>query len=690
MCQIHERLPPGGILVFVTGQREAEQLCMRLRRKYASSSSGSDAAAAAGAPQPDSDAGVAAFGSDEAEQYGEEDELLLEGEDDFEAEEALEEEEEGAAHMLGGEGFTPQQLAQAEARFTAEAAGARVHVLPLYAMLPRAQQDAVFRPPPAGARLIVVATNVAETSLTIPGLCFPPLPDRSTRCRPSEHPPHACNTGVRYVVDAGRAKEKVLDRGGAAARFTVNWISQASAEQRAGRAGRTGPGHCYRLYSSAHFNDSFPPHADPEVLRTPLEGVALAMKAMGIDRLLNFPFPTPPERGALAAAQACLQALGALDAAGELTEQGRAMAALPLPPRASRLILQVGKKKRALPHAVALAAVMSVDSPFVHLDGEREKSARQAARAAHARLQVPASDALSALAAYCAYTQAPDGEAFCRQQRLHARNLREAAALHRQLLRALAHSDLGIALQQSQQQLAAPSQTVTLALRRGIAAGWADRIARRVRSAPELPRERRAVRYQAHALDEEAVHLHPRSGLARAPPEFVAYSEVVRTAKRAYMAGVTEVEAAWLAEVAAPLVALAPAAEDTARYDTSADAVLAAHEAAFGRHAWPLPSVQRPHPDPGVCARCFAAALLEGAVLAPFAALRPALAAAPATAAAPQHQGQRRVGDLVAALQRRSVSSRAALLAAWRADPAYLVPELKGWLRKVRHGFIEK
>lgn len=87
------------------------------------------------------------------------------------------------------------------------------------------------------------------------------------------------------MVDAGRAKEKVLDAGGAAVRYAVAWISKSSAEQRAGRAGRTGPGHAYRLYSSAHFNDSFPLHADPEVLRTPLEGVALAMKAMGVDKV---------------------------------------------------------------------------------------------------------------------------------------------------------------------------------------------------------------------------------------------------------------------------------------------------------------------------------------------------------------------------------------------------------------------
>lgn len=142
-------------------------------------------------------------------------------------------------------------------------------------------------------------------------------------------------------------------------------------------------------------------------------------------QVLNFPFPTPPEQGALRAAQACLQALGALDGAGGLTELGAAMAALPLHPRASRMILQVAaegpkRARRALPHAVALAAVMSVDSPFVRADGitgsteEEAGRRRQAARAAHGRLQVASSDALSGLAAFCAYSSAADGEAFCR------------------------------------------------------------------------------------------------------------------------------------------------------------------------------------------------------------------------------------------------------------------------------------
>lgn len=135
-------------------------------------------------------------------------------------------------------------------------------MLPLYALLPAEEQARVFQPPPPGHRLVIVATNVAETSLTIPG--------------------------VRYVVDAGRSKQRLLDHsGGSAARFEVRWVSQAAAAQRAGRAGRTGPGHCYRLFSSAHYAHTMPKFGAPEIVNTSLEGVVLVMKAMGVDKVRN-------------------------------------------------------------------------------------------------------------------------------------------------------------------------------------------------------------------------------------------------------------------------------------------------------------------------------------------------------------------------------------------------------------------
>ena len=131
-----------------------------------------------------------------------------------------------------------------------------------------------------------MATNVAETSLTIPN--------------------------VRYVVDSGRAKEKLYDTKLQISKFAIQWISRASAEQRAGRAGRTGPGHCYRLFSSALFSkmDEF---SDPEILKAPLDQTVLQLKAIGTQDIFRFPFVTMPDMAPLKAALRHLTILGALD-----------------------------------------------------------------------------------------------------------------------------------------------------------------------------------------------------------------------------------------------------------------------------------------------------------------------------------------------------------------------------------------
>jgi ATP-dependent RNA helicase DHX37/DHR1 len=772
---IHTNLPPGGILIFLTGQREVEFACRKLRaqlgprRGKGAGGAGADAAADADgdadadAEEADEAGGVGGWsGGDAAEAdagaaAGEA--LLLAGlgdgagaRDDY-AELSADEEEEEVV-VMGAEGLSPEEVAAAEAAFEAalpgggapagkDAAGARpapgaapVHVLPLYAALAPAAQARVFAPPPPGARLIVVATNVAETSLTIPG--------------------------IRYVVDAGRAKQRLLEEagggggGGGLARYEVRWVSQAAAEQRAGRAGRTGPGHAYRLFSSAVFADVFPPHAPPEIANAPLEGVALSLRALGVERVANFPFPTPPAAGALAAAERCLAALGALEGGGAgggaLTELGRRMAALPVSPRHARMLLEVaraaqdeaaaaaaeaeagggakrkkeGKKERRrrpmdaaalLPYAVALAAALSVESPFVHVDGlggaEAEAAdaaasgaeaaaaaaaaRRGAARAAHAALRVGSSDALGALAALCAFEAAGEAEGFARANFLHFRNLREAAALRRQLARVLGAAAAGLAPAGAAAALAAPPAAppprgALAPLARALAAGWADQVARRVRSAEHVAgaggaaaaRGRgRAVRYRscAHGVDED-IFLHPSSALAASAPEFVAYCDLVRTDKRPYMAGVTAVEPRWLAPAAPALAPLGPPlAAPPPFYSAARDATLCWREPSYGRHAWALPPLAAELPDADARAAVFAAALLEGRVVGALGALRPALALPPASALRPELRAHKRVAGLLEALRAARVSSRAALVARWREDPAFLRQEVGAWVR---------
>ena len=230
-----------------------------------------------------------------------------------------------------------------------------MHILPLYSLLPNDQQMLVFKPPPEGHRLVIISTNVAETSLTIPG--------------------------IRYVVDSGRAKERNYDPQSGVQSFAVSWISKASASQRSGRAGRTGPGHCYRLYSSALYENHFEKFSKPEILRMPIEGVVLNMKAMNIDAVTNFPFPTPPDRYALKKAEDLLTHLGALDrptqtkmiagvqqagaAGGRITDLGKKMGGYPVSPRFAKMLV-VGEQNGCLPYVIAIVACLSVGDPFIH------------------------------------------------------------------------------------------------------------------------------------------------------------------------------------------------------------------------------------------------------------------------------------------------------------------------------------
>lgn len=163
--------------------------------------------------------------------------------------------------------------------------------------------------------------------------------------------------------------------------FKITWISKASASQRAGRAGRTGPGHCYRLYSSAVFENHFQAFSEPEILQVPIEGVVLQMKSMHIDAVVNFPFPTPPDRLALRKAETLLTHLNALGFSssgsdsnmssqhmtigGHITELGKAMALFPVSPRFSKMLV-AARSGGVLPYVIAVVATLSVGNPFLH------------------------------------------------------------------------------------------------------------------------------------------------------------------------------------------------------------------------------------------------------------------------------------------------------------------------------------
>jgi len=225
--------------------------------------------------------------------------------------------------------------------------GPQPEILPLFARLSQAEQDRVFEA--GNGRRIVLATNVAETSLTVPG--------------------------IRYVVDSGLARVKRYSYRNKVEQLQVEPVSQAAANQRAGRCGRVANGVCIRLYDEADFNQRAR-FTDPEILRSSLAGVILRMKALRLGTVEDFPFLEPPPKKAIADGYALLDELNAIDDGGELTKTGRELAKLPLDPRVGRMILEA-RERHALSEVLVIASALSVqdvrDRPLEQQQAADEK-----------------------------------------------------------------------------------------------------------------------------------------------------------------------------------------------------------------------------------------------------------------------------------------------------------------------------
>jgi ATP-dependent helicase HrpA len=315
-----------------------------------------------------------------------------------------------------------------EIRDTAEALAGRpdhLEVLPLYARLSAAEQHRIFaggerskQGDPHRGRRVVLATNIAETSLTVPG--------------------------IRYVIDAGTARISRYGQRAKVQRLPIERISQASADQRKGRCGRTADGICIRLYSEEDFA-SRPLFTDPEILRTSLASVILQMAALGLGEIGDLPFIDPPESRNVADGVRLLEELGALTpgrGASRLTDVGRKLARLPLDPRLGRMILEAGRQGCA-GEVLIITAALSIQDPR-----ERPADAREAADAMHARFAEPGSDFLALLTLwdYLRDRQRElSGSAFrrlCRREYLHYLRAREWQDVHGQLRQAT--RDIGI------------------------------------------------------------------------------------------------------------------------------------------------------------------------------------------------------------------------------------------------------
>ena len=533
--KIHARLPHGGILIFVTGQQEVMLVCRKLQQRYGADAIARKAAQRIPARTQALSARNVALEAEDVE-LGTDALPAIDEPEDVEADpEALDTDDDD------DEGEADDELGMLEP------SSMPMHILPLYSLLPNEEQQRVFEDPPENTRLVVVATNVAETSITIPN--------------------------IKYVVDTGRAKERHLDSRSQVQSYNITWISKASAAQRAGRAGRTGPGHCYRLYSSAVYEEVFPPFSVPEILRTPVEGLVLQMKAMNIDNVANFPFPTAPERDALRRAERTLVHLGALEAAearhaggrrdlhASITALGRVMALFPVLPRYAKLLAQ-GNQQGCLPYAAALVAALSVGDVFERedrtpdvppdMDPAEIKEVRRKARAAYYgamrvfdALGEGQSDAFRLLSVVGAYAhEAAQGaaSAFCQSHFVRRKAMEEIHQLRAQLGQIMLANLSGISDAEERRlldpSLAPPSAVQCKVLRQLLAAIYIDRVAVRadVVGAPEAentPAARgsklastRHVPYVALGV-QGPVYIHMSSTFFhRPPPEWVVFGEL--------------------------------------------------------------------------------------------------------------------------------------------------------------------
>ena len=411
-----------------------------------------------------------------------------------------------------------------------------LHVLPLHASLDTREQRRVFTNPPPGKRKVVVATNVAETSITI--------------------------DDIVAVIDTGRVKETSFDPANNMRRLEETWASRAACKQRRGRAGRVQAGHCYKLYTRKLEEEQMAERPEPEIRRVPLEQLCLSVRAMGVRDVGEFlaQTPTPPETAAVEGAVDVLRRMGALDG-DELTALGTQLAAIPADLRCGKLMVH-GAVFGCLAECVAIAAVLSARSPFVSPPPDR----RDAAREARMRFSRGDGDLLTDLRAFQQWSSMAEGQGrapqrqvrqWCDDNFLSYQTLSDIASTRTQFYAALteigiiAPSDVpgttattnNVAASQQQQQQQQPQ--VSMALVRALtASAFTPQIARiqfpdkkfatSASGAVELDPEARTIKY--FTRDNGRVFVHPASALfgAQSFPgaaAFISYFSVMATSK---------------------------------------------------------------------------------------------------------------------------------------------------------------
>lgn len=441
-------------------------------------------------------------------------------------------------------------------------------ILPLYARLPASEQQKIFQPS-TNYRRIILATNVAETSVTVPG--------------------------IRYVIDSGTARISRYSTRAGVQRLPIESISQASANQRSGRCGRLAEGWCIRLYSATDFN-SRPEFTQPEIKRTNLAAVILQMLALKLGRIEDFPFLEAPENRSIKDGLRLLFELGAVDKRNQLTQQGQQLARLPLDPRLARMLLAAAGNN-SLQEALIVVAALTLQDPR-----ERPTEQQQAADQAHAQWQDPHSDFASLINLWRSYSQVRTQlsnsqlRSYCQKNFLSWLRMREWRATYTQLK--LLSKDLGWQLNQQ--------PATAEALHQALLTGLLSNLGIQQDNKEFLGARNRKF------------FVHPGSKLAKKPPKWIMAAELVATS-RLYARNVAKIDPSWVEPLAQHLIKR----EFSAPHWEKKAARVAAYESLtlFGLPLVTRRKVDYTHQEPELCHEIFIRnGLVEGnyASQAPF------------------------------------------------------------------------
>jgi len=715
ICKIHRKLPPGGILVFLTGKAEIIRMVNQLRRSLSGNGrhqkfNGSE------------DVGVSQSRPGTIDAPREMDDEELDGEnenmDDYDD---IDDNFEDSINMISSsdDDNIPKEAC----------------VLPLYSLLSAEEQAKVFAPIPETQRLIVLATNIAETSITIPG--------------------------ISYVVDAGRQKCRNYNSGTGVASYDIMWISKASADQRAGRAGRTGPGHCYRLYSSSLYSRHMDDFALPEVLTRPLEDIVLAMKAMNISNVASFPFPTPPDNAQIQAAVKLLANIGCVDISnmerdggdGTVTRLGKAVSKLPLGVRYAKMLL-VAAQAGVLDYAIVIVAILSEASPFTNhvsrdsnaqdadeeknedeldevdkkLVKDREKKRRINRRQWHNH----GGDTLAAMLAVGAYTYAGRGSGgaseklanskFCEENGLNYVIMCRIQKM-RSHLAMIAKNRLGTTSGVASKtggfsyKMAPPSKIEERLLIQSIASGLLDHVA--LLATPgsisgEYPIDLRSAFIGSSSSINTPLFLDKASFVYtrdyRQLPRWVCYDSIIRkTAKDGtpinVMKNITPIDQSWLGEISkgTQMVTLGtPLPSPPPIYHDEQDEIMCSVTTKYGSRGWEIAPTKKSmfevlnsnSKETGAFLRddsfrWFARFLWEGKIISEFADIRQYMNDSPSLIT--QRTPSTKVNMLVSILAGAGVDSASALRKHWSVqNDKFLFSQLKNWIKREHHSQAKK